>query len=172
VQVTLKLSDPVVSLLGEQAERLAQGLECWTSAIIAASRENEKAFYPEEWCFLADVCNGYPWELEESKLNPGTLMALEVADAHKLGGAGYRWFGEEEDELAARLATAPTESMKQADARVRNLVLKLNSLDYVHGCAVALAVSWFWDHPKQPITDPWWTVDFRLKYRKQAEPVA
>jgi hypothetical protein len=161
-----------VSLLGEQAERLAQGLECWTSAIIAASRENEKTFSPEEWCFLADVCNGYPWELEESRLNPGTWMALEVADAHKLYGAGYRWFGEEEDELAAGLATAPTEAMKQADARVRDLALKLAHLDYVHGWAVALAVSWFWDHCEQPITEPWWTVDFRLKHCKQAEPVA
>jgi hypothetical protein len=130
----------------------------------------KKTFSPEEWRFLADACNGCPWELKESWLNPGTWMALEIADAHKLGGAGYRWFCEEEDELGA----APTEAKKQleADARVRNLVLKLDSLDYVHGCAVALAVSWFWDHPKQPITDPWWTVDFRLKYRKQAEPVA
>lgn len=147
-----------LAVLGTSAGNLNQAIECWASIIARATADNSNDFAAQEWCLIADVCNGTLWEPNIE--NPAVLLAAEVSDGHRLNGTGYRWFCDAKGEA--------TKEMKAADNKVKALVEKLAALDYAHAWAVIVAVQWFWQNTERNIdvrAEPWWT----LAYRNRSE---
>jgi hypothetical protein len=120
----------------------------------AAAREVEGMFSRDEWNYIADVMNGCAdmMDYSETPLSHRISILANVEDGHRLDGAGYKWFGEE-DRAAA-------------DAAVAALAQKLHRLTDLQGDAVAAATRFFWDDSTGSIDharDPWWTLAFRKK---------
>lgn len=165
----------VLNLDGPEPDQyVRQALECWANVIARASADNSKDFTASEWCLIADVCNGTLWEPTVD--SPATLLAANVADGHRLDGAGYRWFCDDEDERAGSVERLemgqPTKAMRQADAAVKALVEKLAALDYAHAWAVVVAIQWFWSHAElgfDPRATPWWSLAFRRRQGRGKE---
>lgn len=153
------------------APRVEQALECWTNVLAGATEDNSKAFRQQEWCLIADVCNGTLWE--PSVTNPAVMLAANVEDGHRLDGTGYKWLGKEGDEIAGSLARVgigtATPQMAVIDRQVAGLVQRIAALDGIHGWAMVAAVQWFWDHCGDDIAaaEPWWTLAFRRAWAKK-----
>jgi len=109
-----------------------------------ASRAVARKLTRDEWCYLADACNGTLWDWA----NPTALvLAANAEDAQALDGLGAKWFGDADS----------------APRAVAALVAKLSKLSLVEADAVALAIAWFWRHCEDiDITeDAWWLPAFR-----------
>lgn len=136
-----------------QGGAVSHALACWEAVLGIASEEIAGTFSREEWCAIADACNGTLWDEMLGGRSAGIHLAANVEDAHRLNGLGEKWFGAD------------------GDKAIRELLGKLQSLDYAQGWALLRAVCWFWQHTDRD-TDgkDWWTIAFRRKAGKGAKP--
>lgn len=143
-----------------RTDAIEASVACWEIALTLASRSVESKFTRPEWNMIADVCNGTLWAYGHTGSNPGTLLAAEVSDGHRLDGTGYRWFCDTD------ALVIPADQRANADTAVSDLVWKLNALEYVEAWAVIRSICWFWQHNDIDFTvDEWWTLEFRQTYR-------
>ncbi len=161
-----------INVLGDSSPALNQAIECWAAAIVRGTADNAKKIWNEEssqlniralkaWCLLADVLKGKQFDPDYA--NPGDLLATAVEDAHRLEGAGDKWFDSAVDEESYG---------SELDKKISAFVKTLRELDYVHAWAAIIAVQWYWDHENCNIDfkkDQWWTLAFRRNW-KDAEP--
>lgn len=171
--VRAKIEALATSLNARLTDALELAVEGWEAALQAAAEDNARAFAPEEWCLIADVCNGTLWYPLQP--NAAYSLAANIEDGHRLDGAGYKWLADEETELAGSLARAigaqQTQAMRRVDKEVGDLVKRLAALGPAHAWAVILAVLWFWNHCQEDIDvrkDPWWTLQYRRQHARKA----
>lgn len=130
------------------AADVARALARYGDLLAAAGREVERAIRREEWCYLADCCNGLIWDGAPT----AAVLEAQAADAHSLDGLGSKYFGDD------------------GDAGVEALLAKLRKLTPLQSEAVALAVRWYWGRHEEVdfAEDRWWAVAFRARRPRQS----
>lgn len=159
-----------LAVLGVEADTagINGSLSRYAGLIERAAAELTAVLERAEWNYLADCLNGCADLWMDTPIHTLTLIGAEAEDAHRLNRTGDKWLTSAGDRLAK-----PAER-KAADAKVAEMLAKLQSLTALHGEAIMAAVRHFWsedgvesiDHTK----DEWWTVKFRREARKAAVP--
>jgi hypothetical protein len=136
------------------ATQVTSALSRYAELLDRASREVDQILERDEWNYLVDVLNGCAdlWDWSESPIPSLSLIRANAEDAHRLDGAGDKWFGDEPG---------------SADKATKIFLAKLGApkLQPIHGDAILAAVRWFWRH-HQDINHTkhrWWTAEFRRK---------
>lgn len=135
---------------GNRTAAISEAVIQYDALLEAAVDDNAKAFSKAEWCYLADVLNGYFWP------EPGDMtahaspsfLAAEIEDGHRLNRLGEKWFARE----------SKTINRSKIDKQVAEFVERIHSLDQLHVLALSYIIRRFWLHPAYGLDEGgWWT---------------
>jgi hypothetical protein len=163
-----------IEIIGNSAPALNQAIECWaallTRAIADNSRRFSKWYGPEptdlghalhDWGMLAEALKDL--HIDPEFPNPGALLATAIEDAHRLENLGWNWFH------AEHLEEKWDEYASLREKEIKELLKKVQELDYPHAWALLLTVRWFWEHNEGGVDlkkDEWWTLAFRRQWQQ------
>jgi hypothetical protein len=164
-----------VEILGSTAPALNLAIECWATLLTRSIADNSRKFskpfgldvtgdyHPlHDWGMLAEALKDL--RIDPEFPNPGALLATAIEDTHRLENLGWNWFHAEHLEGK----WDQYESLREKE--IKELLKKVQELDYPHAWALLLTVRWFWQHREEGvdiIKDEWWTLAFRRQWHQK-----
>jgi hypothetical protein len=162
-----------VELLGDTAPALNQAIECWATLVTRSIADNSRKFSKrsgdpadgqplDEWGMLAEGLKEVRVDAEFP--NPGALLATAVEDAHRVQNIGWNWFD------AEHLQGHWDEYDSLREKVIKELIKKVQELDYSHAWALLLTVRWFWQLSAEGAdikNSEWWTLEFRRTWKEK-----